>query len=557
MRRSSTAPTLDPDNPHSAVYLAARREWNERYGSYIAQAHAWRLTAFASLGVAVVAVAGVVWIGAQNRIVPYVVQTDRLGDAIAISRANVATPTDPRLIRAQLARWVADVRSVYIDVAAEKQVITEAYAMVDRNAAGAQALNDWFSKNDPFKRAQDNTVAVAVESVLPLSGHHVARRMARGHAHAAGRTGLVAALAGDDHDQHQPAVRRRHHPGQSDRAVCRIVRLVPTAMNSGGKPMRQTLSAAILAALPMLAHAQAPQVPAILQANGTAAAVAPSDRAGQPGVAVTATSAAAISAQPLPPPAGQVPSAMPPPIRLLSPSAPLNAKEQRAVALARRWANRSEMPQPGEDGVIRFLYGATLPTVVCAPLQVCDLALQPGEIVNNVNIGDKVRWNVSPGMSGSAAGQITHLIIKPTDAGLMSSMTIETNRRTYAVKLVSTQTEWMPLVAFTYPDEAQREWSAYQQRASWGAAATTLPTGENIANLDFGFRLSGDRAGLASAPRLHRRREDLHPVPPRHGVRGGPGPRRPGQRRRLVLHAIGTDGQLPDRRRPLRRRPRA
>ena len=169
MRRSSTAPTLEPDNPHSAVYLAARREWNERYGSYIAQAHAWRLTAFASLGVALVAVAGVVWIGAQNRIVPYVVQTDRLGDAIAISRANVATPTDPRLIRAQLARWVADVRSVYIDVAAEKQVITEAYAMVDRNAAGAQALNDWFSKNDPFKRAQDNTVAVAVESVLPLS----------------------------------------------------------------------------------------------------------------------------------------------------------------------------------------------------------------------------------------------------------------------------------------------------------------------------------------------------------------------------------------------------
>ena len=243
--------------------------------------------------------------------------------------------------------------------------------------------------------------------------------------------------------------------------------------------MRQTLSAAILAALPMLAHAQAPQVPAILQANGTA----PSDRAGQPALTATAVSAASISAQPLPPP-----STMPPPIRLLSPSAPLNPKEQRAVAIARHWANQSEMPQSGEDGVIRFLYGATLPTVVCAPLQVCDLALQPGEIVNNVNIGDKVRWNVSPGMSGSAAGQITHLIIKPTDAGLMSSMTVETNRRTYAVKLVSTQTEWMPLVAFTYPDEAQREWSAYQQRASWGAAASTH--GPRV-RLTAGFRLTG------------------------------------------------------------------
>jgi type IV secretory pathway TrbF-like protein len=170
MKRSSDAIAGDPENPHSAVYLAARREWNERYGSYIAQANAWRLTALASLSVAFVAVAGAVWIGAQNRIVPYVVQTDRLGDAIAISRADISAPVDPRLIRAQLARWVNNVRSVYTDVAAEKHVITEAYAMVDRDAAGAQALNDWFSNNDPFKRARDETVAVAVESVLPLSG---------------------------------------------------------------------------------------------------------------------------------------------------------------------------------------------------------------------------------------------------------------------------------------------------------------------------------------------------------------------------------------------------
>jgi type IV secretion system protein VirB9 len=150
------------------------------------------------------------------------------------------------------------------------------------------------------------------------------------------------------------------------------------------------------------------------------------------------------------------------------------------------------MPHAGEDGVVRFLYGATLPTVVCAPLQVCDLALQPGEVVNNVNLGDKVRWNVSPAMSGSPAGQITHLIIKPTDAGLVSSMTIETNRRTYAIKLVSAQHAWMPLIAFNYPDDMQRQWGAYQQTVAWGAAATTLPTGENVANLDFGFRLSGD-----------------------------------------------------------------
>ena len=54
------------------------------------------------------------------------------------------------------------------------------------------------------------------------------------------------------------------------------------------------------------------------------------------------------------------------------------------------------MPHAGEDGYDRFLFGATLPTVVCAPLQGCNLALQPGEIVNNVNLGDSVRWKITP-----------------------------------------------------------------------------------------------------------------------------------------------------------------
>ena len=119
-----------------------------------------------------------------------------------------AAPADPRLIRAQLARWVDDVRSVYVDVAAEKHLITEAYAMVDRNARSrAAALNDWFSHNDPFKRAQDDSVGVAVESVLPLSGNTWRVEWREDRRTRQGGMEIVAALAGDDHDQHQPADR--------------------------------------------------------------------------------------------------------------------------------------------------------------------------------------------------------------------------------------------------------------------------------------------------------------------------------------------------------------
>jgi type IV secretion system protein VirB9 len=50
----------------------------------------------------------------------------------------------------------------------------------------------------------------------------------------------------------------------------------------------------------------------------------------------------------------------------------------------------------------------------------------------------------------------------------------------------------MPLVAFNYPDDMQRAWGTYQQSVAFGAAATTLPTGEKTDNLDFGFRVTGD-----------------------------------------------------------------
>jgi type IV secretion system protein TrbG len=267
--------------------------------------------------------------------------------------------------------------------------------------------------------------------------------------------------------------------------------------------MNKAIGTVLLAGLPALAHAQTQtQVPAIIQRSAAAAvSVAgsppPEDQSSPskgPARAKTGAEGASVAGA-TKPAASAVPAQNPPPVQLVSPSAPLDAKEQRAVALARRWRNRREMPQRDEDGVVRFLFGATLPTIVCAPLQICNLALQPGEVVHDVQVGDSVRWKISPSVSGSGSDQTTHLIIKPVDAGLVSSLDVATNRRTYAIKLVSTQREWMPLVAFNYPDDMQRQWSAYRQTVAFGAAANTLPTGENTANLDFGFQLSGDDPG--------------------------------------------------------------
>ncbi len=175
--------------------------------------------------------------------------------------------------------------------------------------------------------------------------------------------------------------------------------------------------------------------------------------------------------------ADPAPKRWPPPLPLLSPSARLGPKERHGLALVHRWRSRHVMPAMGPRGEVRFLFGATMPTVVCSPMEICNISLQAGEVVTHIDLGDSVMWKVSPAVSGSGANQVTHLIIKPRDAGLHTTMDVETNRRTYAIRLVSTRFNFMPLVAFNYPDDAAAAWSAYQQ--TMGVDAGGLDTYAN------------------------------------------------------------------------------
>jgi type IV secretion system protein VirB9 len=140
-----------------------------------------------------------------------------------------------------------------------------------------------------------------------------------------------------------------------------------------------------------------------------------------------------------------------------------------------------------------FVFGATLPVIVCAPLYVCDLALQPGEAINDINIGDGVRWQITPAAQGSGDGLITHVMIKPTDIGLATNLVITTDRRAYTIQLVSRRKDWMPRVSFFYPDEASAQWSAYRQyQDSLREAAAAAEPAPSAAHLDFAYEVSGD-----------------------------------------------------------------
>jgi P-type conjugative transfer protein TrbG len=184
----------------------------------------------------------------------------------------------------------------------------------------------------------------------------------------------------------------------------------------------------------------------------------------------------------------------PPPVNLLSDQdVKLDSKEQQAVNLANRWKNKPEMPIMGADGTLNFAFGQTLPSVICAPLYACDVTLEPGEVVTQVDVGDSVRWKITPAVSGSGNKQVTHLIIKPTDAGLTSNMIVSTDRRSYTIKLISRKDLWTPKVAFSYPEDVQAQWAAYTARNEQQVKTTpNFMTVSNVNGLDYGFRLKGD-----------------------------------------------------------------
>src|ERR1700757_4890064 len=88
--------TVELHNP----YLAARREWDERYGEFITRARNWRTVAMISALAALLASGGMVWLSAKSHVVPFVVLIDSLGHPVASGLAEQTSVGDDRLRRA-------------------------------------------------------------------------------------------------------------------------------------------------------------------------------------------------------------------------------------------------------------------------------------------------------------------------------------------------------------------------------------------------------------------------------------------------------------------------
>jgi len=175
----------------------------------------------------------------------------------------------------------------------------------------------------------------------------------------------------------------------------------------------------------------------------------------------------------------------------------LDSTASTAVGRSRDWLTAENRPTVGDDGRVMFTYGAGLPVVVCAPLRICVIELQPGERVNKeVQLGDSVRWIVTPAESGSGKGVQTLVVIKPKEVSLDTNLMIPTDRRNYYIRLVSRASDYVARVAFNYPEEAKAAWEAYAAKRTELAKTEIAPdmSPMSIDRLKFDYSIEGDAA---------------------------------------------------------------
>ena len=156
------------DNP----YLAARRTWNDHTASVVASRNMWQVLGILSLMIALSSIGGAVYIGSQSKFVPYVIEVDKLGQALAVTQAMRSSAVDPRVIKAAVASFISDSRLVSPDVALQRQAVFRLYAMLRPHDPATEKANQWLNGTEdstPFKRAAKEMVSIEIASVIPMN----------------------------------------------------------------------------------------------------------------------------------------------------------------------------------------------------------------------------------------------------------------------------------------------------------------------------------------------------------------------------------------------------
>jgi type IV secretory pathway TrbF-like protein len=165
VREEEGLPPSDPDAP----WVLAQRHHDDRFLRLAAHARNWQRFAMFSLLVAAGAVGGVVYIGSQSKIIPYLIEVDKLGRTIAVravtGRDAVIDPK--RLVYRELIEFIENARTVTVDYGANNTFMNRAFSRLSGTAY--DYVKQELIARKPNEVAQSRTIAILVHTALPVT----------------------------------------------------------------------------------------------------------------------------------------------------------------------------------------------------------------------------------------------------------------------------------------------------------------------------------------------------------------------------------------------------
>lgn len=159
-----------------------------------------------------------------------------------------------------------------------------------------------------------------------------------------------------------------------------------------------------------------------------------------------------------------------------------------ATGQASSSARRIE-PSPQALASVEFLFSEDgVYDLVAAPGHVTDIVLQPGEALvetNPIAAGDTARWVIGDTASGEGETRRVHVLVKPVQPDLASNLVINTNRRSYHLRMRASARAYLSQVAWRYPQ------APTARAAAQPVVVPAPPAGTPPVRFNFGYRLTG------------------------------------------------------------------
>lgn len=151
------------------------------------------------------------------------------------------------------------------------------------------------------------------------------------------------------------------------------------------------------------------------------------------------------------------------------------------------------IPLPGDNRLVVYTYDANNTyTILARPKSVTNIALNPGENIVALAVGDTTQWVIT-----KTTG---HVFLKPIQPDIATTATLVTDQRTYQLTLRSSPEngKFYQRVSWNYPDILiyEREQRAIVQKRTDAErerlASTIASPGVNLEKLNWDYKVSGD-----------------------------------------------------------------